>query len=252
MPVHDWTKVVAGNFHDFHQRWVVAISDVLNGGRLPSDHYAMVEQVAGGLVPDVLTLERRTKDDTPDSRTEPWTPEANSGVVALAERPPRVTHIEEPDADVYAARADRVAIYHANGHRVVAYIEVVSPGNKDGTRKIEQFVTKLSRALEAGCHLLVVDVLPPGRSDREGIHAAFWNYQTGGAHGVTEEKRLGVSAYRADDPPSAYFEPIAVGQELPHMPLFLTPAHYVDVPLEATYMEAWQGVPEYWRGVMEG
>ncbi|HEY2585448.1 MAG TPA: hypothetical protein VGI81_06785 [Tepidisphaeraceae bacterium] len=29
MPVHDWTKVDAGNFHAFHHRWISAISDAL-------------------------------------------------------------------------------------------------------------------------------------------------------------------------------------------------------------------------------
>ena len=30
MPIHDWTRVEAGDFHDFHQCWVVAIRNALN------------------------------------------------------------------------------------------------------------------------------------------------------------------------------------------------------------------------------
>jgi hypothetical protein len=30
MTVHDWTRVDAGLFHDFHQRWAVALSSSLN------------------------------------------------------------------------------------------------------------------------------------------------------------------------------------------------------------------------------
>ena len=47
MPVHDWSRVGAGIFHHFHQRWMAAFSDCLNDGRLPPDHYALAEQVDG-------------------------------------------------------------------------------------------------------------------------------------------------------------------------------------------------------------
>jgi hypothetical protein len=57
MPVHDWTCVPAGIFHHFHQQWMTAISNALNAGRLPPGYYALAEQIAGDMVPDVLTLE---------------------------------------------------------------------------------------------------------------------------------------------------------------------------------------------------
>jgi hypothetical protein len=57
MPVHDWTRVSAGTFHDFHQAWIIAIRDALNDGLLPEGYYAMAEQVAGRPHPDVLALE---------------------------------------------------------------------------------------------------------------------------------------------------------------------------------------------------
>ena len=37
MPIHDWTRVDAGIFHHFHQRWIVAITDVLNQRLLPGN-----------------------------------------------------------------------------------------------------------------------------------------------------------------------------------------------------------------------
>jgi hypothetical protein len=37
MPIHDWTRVDAGLFHAFHQRWISALSDALNCGGLPPD-----------------------------------------------------------------------------------------------------------------------------------------------------------------------------------------------------------------------
>jgi hypothetical protein len=35
MPIHDWTRVSAGIFHHFHQKWVGTIADALNEGLLP-------------------------------------------------------------------------------------------------------------------------------------------------------------------------------------------------------------------------
>ena len=57
MPVHDWTRVSAGTFHDFHQTWLVEMKRALNSGILPPGFYALAEQIAGGLGPDVLALE---------------------------------------------------------------------------------------------------------------------------------------------------------------------------------------------------
>ena len=56
MPVHDWTRVIAGTFHHFHHEWISCISRALNSGLLPSEYYAMAEQITGGLGPDVVAL----------------------------------------------------------------------------------------------------------------------------------------------------------------------------------------------------
>ena len=55
MPVHDWTRVSAGTFHDFHCAWIAEIRKALNDGRLPKDYYAQAEQVAGEVGSGVRT-----------------------------------------------------------------------------------------------------------------------------------------------------------------------------------------------------
>src|SRR5262249_539819 len=65
MPIHDWSHVDANVFHHFHQRWTIAICDALNAGLLPPGYSALVEQHTGGLVPDVLALERRSRRSPP-------------------------------------------------------------------------------------------------------------------------------------------------------------------------------------------
>jgi hypothetical protein len=46
-------------------------------------------------------------------------------------------------------------------------------------------------------------------------------------------------------------EPVAVGDTLTDMPLFLAPDWYVSVPLEATYEPAYRGVPRRFREVLD-
>src|SRR5262245_60421538 len=58
MPVHDWNRVTAGTFHAFHLARIAEIQRALNGGLLPPGYYALAEQVAGEIIPDVLTLQR--------------------------------------------------------------------------------------------------------------------------------------------------------------------------------------------------
>jgi hypothetical protein len=66
------------------------------------------------------------------------------------------------------------------------------------------------------------------------------------------DRRLTLAAYVAARPITAYLEPFAAGAQLPDMPLFLDPGHYVNVPLEATYYAAYEGVPQRWQRVIEG
>ena len=35
MPMHDWSRIPAGLFHDFHQTWSIQIKLALNAGILP-------------------------------------------------------------------------------------------------------------------------------------------------------------------------------------------------------------------------
>ena len=253
MPIHDWSRVDAGVFHDFHQRWIIAISSHLNGGLLPDDYYALAEQVVEGPIPDVVTLERRAPEalsaDISDAQLAP----SGAATLALAEHPPEVRYTELTELDQYVDRATRIAIRHVSGDQVVGYIEIVSPGNKHSESAIEKFCKKLAEAIRGGCHLLIIDLHGPTPRDPQGIHARFWQSQFGepSAAAVTVDCPLSLVAYRSDLGPTAYFEPTAVGRRLIDMPVFLTPDNYVNVPLEATYQEAWRGVPRRWKSVIE-
>ena len=136
-------------------------------------------------------------------------------------------------------------------HHVVAMVEIVSPGNKNNRNGLDAFVRKAREALAAGVHLLLVDFFPPGPRDPQGIHPAVWGEDDAGeAPAPPPDKPLTCVAYIGGPAAEAFIEPVAVGDALPEMPLFLTPDEYVPVPLEATYRSAWDGLPAYWRDVL--
>lgn len=251
MPVHDWTRVSAGTFHAFHTAWITHLQEALNGGILPSDYYALGEQRSGDIGPDVLTL--HTGADSEDMPETPPSGPQNVGMIAVAEHPPKVRLALEAtrDAAFYTAKRRTLVIYHSTGDRIVALLEIVSPGNKHSLRTIEAFLDKAMAALNAGYHLLVIDLFPPARHDPNGMHGLIWEYLNDEVWQAPTEYPLSLASYCAKSPIAAYVEPIAVGMQLVDMPLFLTPQHYVNLPLEDTYMAAWRGVPERWRRVIE-
>jgi hypothetical protein len=217
----------------------------LNGGLLPADYYAMGEQIAQDIGPDVLTLQ------VPVWREEP--PGTPAGATAVAEAPPAVSLATRLDREAvsYARRRRTLIIRHVSGHRIVALLEIISPGNKSSRQEWERLLDKLTGALSQGYHVLVVDLFPSGPLDPEGLHGALVDALAGGEYKANAEKPLTLAAYAAGATVDAYVQPISVGDSLPDMPLFLDPRWYVNVPLEVTYTAAWSGMPAVWKQVLE-
>jgi hypothetical protein len=249
MPVHDWTKVDAGIFHAFHHHWISAIDGALNP-RLPSGYYSLPEQVAGAGNPDVLTLQFTTPTTPPPASNGNGSHKpGNSGGVAVATAAP-ATRFTARSAAV-ARRPKSVVVRHVTGHRVVAIIEVVSPNNKASEAALQSMAEKAANFLRAGVHLLFLDLLPPSPRDPNGIHPVIWSQFEVPAFALPPDKPLTLVAYSAGLAVEAFIEPIAVGDALPDMPLFLTPDAHIPVPLEATYLEAWAKIPSPWHEVLE-
>ena len=95
------------------------------------------------------------------------------------------------------------------------------------------FLDKAAELLEHKIHLLIADVFPPGRLDPHGIHAAIWQEIADKDFTPPEDKPLTLVAYESALSVKAHIEPIAVGDPLPDMPLFLEPGGHVSVPLAA-------------------
>lgn len=249
MPMHDWTKVVAGIYHAFHHRWISAISDALNRGLLPPSLYALPEQVTAGFSPDVVTL----KGDLPDDSDE-----ENEGAIATLTATanrlharPQASYVSESEFHTFERKKSAIAIRHASDDGIVALIEIVSPGNKSNWRDMKAFLKKAHQLLRQRIHLLIVDPFPPGPRDPNGVHALIWKDYHQVPFVLPPGKPLTLVAYECELTTRAYIEPIAVGDPLPNMPLFLEPNGCVMVPLEATYQAAFDVQPRRWRDVLQ-
>lgn len=245
MPIHDWTRVDAGLFHDFHQSWTIALRNRLNAGTLPPDYFALVEQNIHGPIPDVLTLRLspgpdRSADCGLDGR----------GGIAIAERVPQTRLTQRAEIDSYLRKASRVTVRHRHGD-VVAVVEIVSPGNKASRAEFGTFVEKSAGLLRQGIHLLVIDLFPPGKRDPQGIHKAIWDEFQEEELELPVDKPLTLASYDAGPECVAYVEFVGVGDSLPEMPLFLQPEFYVPAPLDETYQAAWAMFPGALKGLLQ-
>jgi hypothetical protein len=240
MPIHDWTRVPSGLFHDFHQTWTIHLKMALNSGRLPKGLSALVEQRAGAKEPDVLTIESRKRKR----------PAFDDGTNVLTLERPAASIVRRTNKEIYADRANRVVVRHHLG-RIVAVIEIVSPGNKDSRAAYRDFVEKTIDLLREGIHLLVVDLFPPSPRDPFGIHKAIWDEIHEEDFSFPKGKDRILASYQAGGEKVAYIEPVAVGDLLPEMPLFLATGVHIKVPLESTYESTWNATPEEMRTAVE-
>src|SRR3989442_9085410 len=254
MPIHDWTRVTAATFHAFHVAWIAELQRALNSGLLPEGYYAQAEQVAGQVIADVLALEdlRGAELGGDGRRNETGRLDESNGGVSVTTSPPRVSLSDTvTEAMLLAARRRQIVIRHTTGDRIVALLEIVSPGNKEKRGALDAFVDKAVGALDEGYHLLVIDLFQPGPFDPEGMHGAIWK-RLKGDYQPPAGKPLTLAAYAAAGAITCYVEPAAVGADLIPMPLFLDPGHYINVPLESTYVGAYEGVPRRWKQIIEG
>jgi hypothetical protein len=213
MPIHDWTRVDSGLFHAFHQSWICVLARALNNGELPREYYALSQPSDRRPAPDF----RICAEDL-----------------------------------IYARKSDQIAVRDP-ADRLVAVIEIISPGNKASRNEVRAFVENAAKLIAEGVHLLVIDLFPPGERDPQGIHKAIWDEFHEAEFELSADKPLTFAAYEAGPPHAAYVELVAVGDPLPEMPLFLKPPFHVRAPLEATYRTTWEDYfPAPMKRLLEG
>jgi len=237
MPLHDWSKVISNEYHDFHGLWIYAIRNLLNKVLLPPGYYATAEQVVPPHSADVVTL------------GAPVSPRkgkrGSGGGTALAAKPKSKAWELLTEEKIRPRR--RVVIRHNSGEDIIAAIELVSPANKRARASFRAFVNKSLNYLYSGIHLLLIDPFAPGRGDPQGMHAVIWRRYGGHPKPRPDGGLRTVVSYSVGKKIAVYLEPFDLGDPVPDMSLFLVPGKAITVPLESTYQEAWDNVPDQIR-----
>jgi len=146
--------------------------------------------------------------------------------------PPQATH----PFDVAGAVVEVGIFSRSGGPQLAGAIELLSPANKDRPAHREAFVSKCATYLRAGVGLVLVDVVTERAAD---FHRELLLRL--GAPDPGAGSALSGSAYRPIERDGVsvldvWREPIAVGQPLPTLPLWLPGNLCLPVELEATYV----------------
>lgn len=165
--------------------------------------------------------------------------ETNGGVATATWAPPEPTLIV--DAEIPDQYEYEVLIYDVDRERtLVAAVEIVSPANKDRPDNRQLFVAKCASLLTKGVCVSLVDLVTIrhlnlytellaliGRSDPAfGPNPPATYAATGRRRKTGKRTKLDLWSY-----------PLAVGQPLPRLPIWLTETHAVSLDLEASYEE---------------
>ena len=191
MPVHDWTRVAAGIFHDFHHEWISEIKRALNRELQGTEYYALAEQVVGSTGPEVLTLQRPLEGAAATKRRA-----VKRGGTALATHKPKVRFHIRDEKKWYTERKKAVTIRHVTERRIVAVFEVVSPGNKSSRSAIAAFIRKTQDLLSIGLHLAFADLFPPSPRDPQWLHPLIWGDDEADTFRFERAKPLTCASWR--------------------------------------------------------
>jgi hypothetical protein len=201
------------HWHSFHNSWATYLSSQLNS-LLPEGYFAEAN-VQFGVEIDLAAFEEGAAPSQAG-----WAPPLPQASLPL----------ELTGAIV------EVGVFSRTGGPVLAgAVELVSPANKDRPAHRDALVSKCAAHLQAGVGLVLVDVV----TDRSGdLHRELLTRVGAGDPGPGPS--LSGSAYRPLQRNGAaaldvWREPLAVGQPLPTLPLWLRGGLCMPVELEATY-----------------
>lgn len=215
-------------WESFHGSWPTMITQHLNHGGLPPGYFAAPLAKLGGPVEVDMGAFERVGGGTA----------GNGGVATAVYAPPRPRIARPatfPDADLF-----EVQVMRREGRaRLVAAIELVSPTNKDRPGNRRTFVVKCASYLRQGVSVIIVDVV----TERSGnLHAELLEFLGAGTDSrAGGPEQLYAAAYRAvpvSEQPGleAWPETLALGSDLPTLPLWLAADLSVPLPLEQTYL----------------
>jgi hypothetical protein len=177
-----------------------------------------------------------------DSRDPDIDPTSGGGTATLTALAPTLTvETEQNEQSEYEIR-----VYDAErGRQLVAAIEIVSPSNKDRPDTRELFVGKVATLMQQGVSVSIVDLITVRQANLYAEVLALFGRADPRLgtpppplYAVTMRLRTRVQKKRRKRQfLDAWYYPMAVGQPLPVIPLWLTEELRVMLPLEVGYEE---------------
>lgn len=219
-------------WESFHSRWANSIADGLNQV-LPRRFFSEVQiQLGNQIEADVAEFER------PAESAEEERDGAAGGVAIQTWAPPAATMVMPavfPDDIEVHVRDER------EDARLVAVVELVSPGNKDRAESRRAFATKSAAYLQRGIGLMVLDIVTSRQANLHNELLDLMNLNQ--PLRMPAEVTLYAVAYgprrrQENNQIDVWITNLAVGNTLPLLPLPIRGYRYVPVDLEASYSEA--------------
>ncbi len=216
------------HWQNLHSAWANALRDQLNEGLLPANYFAEVQISLGTVAEiDVATFEEETDGPaTSDGGVALWAPP----------RPHRAT-LNFTHPDLFEVRV----FTDMEGPELVAAVELVSPSNKDRPAQRHQFAVKCASYLQQNVGRVVVDVVTErgGNLHREILEILEISQD----RAKLRDDDLYASAYRTVPAKKTakleyWVEPLAVGEALPIMPLWIASDLCLPLNLEQAYERA--------------
>jgi hypothetical protein len=215
-------------WRSFHGAWAAAMARLLNQGVLPAGYYAVpLVDRNGPIEIDVAALREREAPESASGAVEPqlWVAPAPALVV---------------DIDLAAVDSVEVQVFADDGDpRLAAAVELLSPRNKDRPAARQAFAVKCVGYLQQGSSVVVVDTVTTRRADLNstivsllGVDLSVVTPQVSGLSAVSyravgrEEESAQLQAWPA---------PLALGQPLPTLPLWIASDFSVPLDLDASY-----------------
>jgi hypothetical protein len=214
-------------WRSFHGAWAAAMARLLNQGVLPSGYYAVpLVDRDGPIEIDVATLLEQETSMSADNAPVPqaWAPPAPAVAVA----------VELPPADGVA-----VQVFADDGDpRLAAAVELLGPRNKDRPQARQAFAVKCVGYLQQGSSVVVVDTVTTRRAD---LNAAILSLLGIDPTTAAMPSSLSAVSYRTVGREEETQQlqlwplPLALGQPLPTLPLWIAADFSVPLDLDASY-----------------
>jgi hypothetical protein len=218
------------HWQNLHSAWANALRDQLNGGLLPPGFVAEVNVSLGTQVEvDLGTFEQ--EDEACRSG-------AAGGVAVWAPPAPfRTAVLDVPVQEVFEVQV----LNEEEGPRLVGAVEFASPANKDRPASRHAFAIKCGSYLLQGVGLAVMDVVTSRRANLHGelltllaVAANQEEVASGSLYAAAYRPVPGKEATRLE----YWLEKVALGANLPMLPLWIGPDLCVPLPLDQAYNQA--------------